>query len=116
MYRIGRGEVMSEKPKKYSIQPITVNGHGINSVLIGCHYQINHGSYMNDELILQLVAELDGGDFPVDSTTASIDYYVADIQLAEADKTYRLIWLFEGKKLEILGVINAYRKTKRKKP
>ena len=107
---------MSEEPKKYEIQQITVNGHAITSVLIGRHYQIKHGSYMNDELILQLVAELDGGDFPVDSTTAGIDYYVADIQLDDAEKPYRIIWLFEGEKLEILGVINAYRKNKGKKP
>ncbi len=107
---------MLKEPKKYSIEPIIVNGNAISSVLIGRHYEIKHGSYMNDELILQLVAELDGGSFPVDSTTAGIDYYVADIQLDEAEKTYRLIWLFEGEKLEILGVINAYRKTTRKKP
>lgn len=69
---------------------------------------------MNDELILRLVAELDGGDFPVDSTTSGVDYYVADIQLDGEEKIYRLIWLFEGEKLEVLGVINAYRKGKRK--
>lgn len=102
---------MSNTPKKYAIQ-ITVNGHAINTVLIGRHYLIRHASYMNDELILQLVAELDGGNFPVDSVTAGVDYYVADVQLDDAEKIYRLIWLFEGEKLEILGVINAYRKGK----
>lgn len=106
---------MPEEPKQYAVQ-ITVNGHSINSVLIGPHYLIKHGSYMNDELILMLVAELDGGNFPVDSSTAGVDYYVADIELDDAGKTYRLIWLFEGEKLEVLGVINAYRKSKRKKP
>ena len=106
---------MPEEPKKFAIQ-ITVNGHAINSVLIGRHYQKKHGSYMNDELILRLVTELDGGNFPVDSATAGIDYYVADIQLDDAEKTYRLIWLFEGERLEVLGVINAYRKSKRKEP
>lgn len=76
---------MSIEPKKYSIEPITVNGNAINSVLIGRHYEIKHGSYMSDELILQLVAELDGGDFPVDSSTSGVDYYVADIQLDEEE-------------------------------
>lgn len=103
------------EPKKYPIG-ITVNGHTITMVLIGRHYLKKHASYMNDDLILRLVAELDGGNFPVDSTTAGIDYYVADVQLNDIEKPYRLIWLFEGEKLEVLGVINAYHREKRKKP
>lgn len=100
-----------DKPKRYNIQ-IAVNGQEIRSVLIGRHYLIKHSSYMDDELILRLVTELDGGSFSVDSSTAGIDYYVADIQLHDVNKIYRLIWLFEGEKLEVLGVVNAYRKVK----
>ena len=106
---------MPDQPKKYTVA-ITVNGLGITTVLIGRHYLKKHAAHINDDLILQLVAELDGGDFSVDSTTAGIDYYVADVQLNDSEKTYRLIWLFEGEKLEVLGVINAYRRGKRKKP
>lgn len=105
---------MSDKPKRYPLS-ITVNGHAIRTVLIGRHYLKKHAAYMNDELILKLVAELDGGNFPVDSTTAGIDYYVADVEFDD-EKIYRLIWLFEGEKLEVLGVINAYRRGKGKKP
>ena len=115
MYSNFGGVRMPEEPRKYPIE-ITVNGYAISSVLIGRHYLKKHGSYMNDELILKLVAELDGGDFPVDSTTAGINDYVADIQLDDTEKIYRLIWLFEGENLEVLGVINAYRRKKRKKP
>lgn len=71
---------------------------------------------MNDQLILKLVKFLDGGSFAVDSTTDGIDYYVADVMLDDPRKIYRLIWIFEGENLEILGVINAYRRKKKGKP
>ena len=70
---------------------------------------------MNDEIILQLVAALDGHDFPVDSITNEVEYFVADIELDEAGKVYRIIWLFEGERMEILGVVNAYRRKRNKK-
>jgi hypothetical protein len=65
---------------------------------------------MNDALILDLITALDGHTFPINSTTDGIDYYVADVELGK--KTYRLIWLFEGERLEVLGVVNAYRRKK----
>lgn len=74
-----------------------------------------HSTSINDELIIELVKALDGHHFPVDSTTDGIDYYVADVKHELAKKTYRIIWLFEGEKLEILGVINAYRTKKKVK-
>ncbi len=104
----------TEKPIKYPLK-LTINGHKISSVLIGRHYVVKHGKYMNDELILRLVATLDGGKFPVDSTTNGTDYYSADVLVEETGKIYRLVWLFEGKLLEVLGVVNAYRRRARKK-
>lgn len=103
---------MPNKPKHYSLE-IVVNGNKINSVLIGRHYLIKHGDYMNDEIILQLVAALDGGTFPMDSATDGIEYFVADVNLGDSSKTFRVIWLFEGEFLEVLGVINAYRRRKK---
>jgi len=52
-----------------------------------------------------------------DSITAGIEYFVSDIQLNAEEKirTYRLIWLFEGELLEIVGVINAFRTRKKQK-
>ena len=103
---------MREKPNKYPVQ-LTVNGNQISSILIGRHYLKKHAAYMDDALILQLVSQLDGKHFKVDSSTDEIEYYVADVEMSGA-KTYRLIWLFEGSRLEVLGVINAYRRKKRK--
>lgn len=102
------------KPIRYKFK-LTVNNHSITEVLIGRHYLEKHSSYMNDEIILQLVGALDGHIFPVDSVTNDIEYFVADIELADSGKVYRIIWLFEGEKMEILGVVNAYRRKRSNK-
>ena len=47
--------------------------------------------------------------------TNKIEYFVADIELGDLGKVYRIIWLFEGEKMEILGVVNAYRRKRSKK-
>ena len=103
---------MKEKPTRHSVN-LTVNGNSIRTVLIGRHYLIKHSSYMNDALILDLVAALNGHSFPIDSTTDGVDYYVADVEIKPDERVYRIIWLFEGEKLEVLGVINAYRRSKK---
>ncbi len=103
---------MVEKPTQYIVDLI-INGHSITTVLIGRHYLLKHGSYMNDALILDLVTALDGHMFPVDSTTNGVDYFVADVEIEPNRKIYRIIWLFEGESLEVLGVVNAYRRQKK---
>jgi hypothetical protein len=104
----------SEKPTQHELH-LKINNIGVQTVLVGRHYLEKHSSYMNDELILDLVASLDGGSFPVDSITDGTEYFVADVEWGDPLKVYRLIWLFEGEKLEILGVVNAYRRTPKKK-
>lgn len=67
---------------------------------------------------MQLVLSLDGKNFETDSSTKGIEYFVSDIQIQNEErkaKAYRLIWLFEGEYLEIIGVINAFRISKIKK-
>jgi hypothetical protein len=46
---------------------------------------------MNDKMILQLVAALDGHIFPVDSVTNDIEYFVTDVELVDSGKVYRII-------------------------
>jgi hypothetical protein len=102
------------KPNEYSLS-LSVNGRSIRKVLIGRHYLEKHGHYMSDELILELVMALDGESFPVDSVTGGIEYYAADVVHMAPEgrrKVYRLIWLLEGHDMEVLGVINAYRRRK----
>lgn len=101
-----------KQPKQYAID-VTINKHKVRKVFIGRHYELKHGHYMNDDLILSLVKLLDNRNFPVDSITKEIEYYVADIEYGAPMKVYRLIWLFEGEMLEVIGVINAYRRRKK---
>ena len=82
--------MINQSPSRYKLY-LTVNGNEIQTVLIGRHYIDKHGSYMNDDLILDLVATLDGGNFPPDSTTDGIEYFVADIEWGQPPKVYRLI-------------------------
>ena len=103
---------MSNKPNEYHLE-VNINGNKVKKVLIGRHYLKKHSSYMNDALILELVMALNGQTFPVDSSTNDTDYFVADIQMESNNKIYRIIWLFEGESLEVLGVINAYRRLKK---
>jgi hypothetical protein len=104
---------LNKKPTEHHLG-VTVNGNKVTKVLIGRHYLKKHSSYMSDALILDLVMALNGHSFPMDSSTDGIEYYVADIQMESNGKTFRIIWLFEGKSLEVLGVINAYRRSKKK--
>jgi hypothetical protein len=100
------------------LKPIQINEILIRKIIIGKHYREKHGQSMNDELIIQLVCSLDGKKFIPDSTTQGIDYFATDIQhrdLKNQLKVYRLVWLFEGQRLEIIGVINAFRVNKKRK-
>ncbi len=102
---------------KYEEYPISieVNHHQIKLLRIGYHYLEKHSSYMNDELILELVYMLNGHSFKVDSLTKDIEYFVADVEHGDSPKIYRLVFLIEGEQLEILGIVNSYRrKTGRK--
>ena len=98
---------------------IIVNGNRISKVRIGAHYLLKHGHYLNDQKILDLVQALDGETFEMDSKTDSISYYAADVMQIDTDskkRIYRIIWIFEGDAIDVLGVVNAYRrKTKVKK-
>ncbi len=104
---------MTRTPTKYPLS-VVINGKQVRTVLIGRHYLIKHSSYMNDAIILGLVEALDGLTFPVDSTSKGIEYFAADILEETSKKIYRLVWFFENDRLEILGVVNAYRRHTRK--
>ena len=98
--------------------PIKVNNITVKGIIIGQHYKDKHSESINDEIVMMLVLSLDEKLFDPDSTSKGIEYYVTDIQLKNEEakiKYYRLIWLFEGDHLEIIGVINAFRVKKAKK-
>jgi len=81
--------------REYMLQ-ITVNRHEIKAVRIAKHYELKHGHYLNDTLILELVQSLDGEEFQADSKSKGIEYFAADVVHIGTDtkkKIYRLIWI-----------------------
>lgn len=106
--------IAMKRPNEYRIS-VTINNNKIIKVLIGRHYELKHGKYINDDLILSLIKLLDGKTFLVDSTSKGIEYYAADIEFGFPLKVYRLIWLFEGDVFQIIGIINVYRRRRKVK-
>lgn len=96
--------------REYKIDRIYVNNIAIDVVIIDSHYEIKHSSYMNDELILLLVRELDGRLELPEYTDGKYKYYSSLV--FNGTKKYRLVWLLEDTKLYI-GIINAYRDRRR---
>jgi hypothetical protein len=101
------------KPRQttYKIDPIVVNEIKVIQVVIDLHYQEKHFDYMNDELILRLVKELDGRREVPETKAGQYSYFATLIELDE--KQYRLIWLLEDHAIYI-GVVNAYRDRRRR--
>ncbi len=60
-----------------------------------------------DKLLMKKVEDLRGRGLSYQA--------IADIELADSEKVYRIIRLFEGEKMEVLGVVNAYRRKRSKK-
>ncbi|PWU19510.1 MAG: hypothetical protein C5B49_05680 [Bdellovibrio sp.] len=101
---------MEPKQRKYTIDPIIVNGIQIVQVVIDPHYEEKHQRYMNDELILELVKELNGRNELPESTTGRYSYFATLIELGQ--RQFRLIWLLENHAIYV-GVVNAYRDRRR---
>jgi hypothetical protein len=93
--------------RNYKIN-ITINNRTIKNVVIDPHYELKHASSINDDVILELVHLLDGGDFSPETISKGFEYYTTD-KLALKGKNYRLIWLLEDDQIYI-GIINAYRR------
>ena len=92
--------------RTYNIDSITVNGVKVVQVVIDPHYEEKHHAYMNDELILKLVRELDGQRQLPDAKTDQYSYFATLIEFER--RRYRLIWLLEDHAIYI-GVVNVYR-------
>jgi hypothetical protein len=92
--------------RHYEIDSIFINDRSISEVVIDSHYENKHTDYIDDNLILILVSQLDGGyELPVD-VKDDFSYFVKVIEVNK--KYYRLIWLLENK-YNYIGIINAFR-------
>lgn len=74
----------------YRIKPIIINGKKIVQVVIDPHYQIKHSGSINDELILKLVAELDGRRELPETKQGVYAYFATLIELDGKQYRYNL--------------------------
>ena len=89
---------------EFTIKPIIVNGQVIKKVIVDQH--VRKHPDITDDMILDLVRELDGGEYRPDDVKPPFEYYVTLERLGE--KQYRMIWLLEQDEIYI-GVITVYR-------
>jgi hypothetical protein len=87
---------------------LVVNDRPIHQVVIDDHYEKTHSESITDEIILALVAKLDGKTFESDDSDEGYEYFKTD-PIEHNGKNYRLIWLLKNDCL-FIGVINAYRR------
>ncbi len=92
--------------RTYKIDPIIINEEIYSEVIIDPHYELKHSEHINDELILSLVALLDGSENLPEEVKGSFNYFVKI--LVFKSRAYRLVWLLEEGKLYI-GVVNVFR-------
>ena len=95
---------MTERPE-YSIK-LRVNGRVLSRVVIDQHYRKKHDD-LDDKLILDLVAQLDQGNFPIESRLEEFEYFRVE-PVHWDKKVYRLV-LVLCIHADYLGVVNAFR-------
>jgi len=90
---------------EYPLQ-LGINGRTLNRVIIDQHYRLQHPE-VTDQLILDLVKQLNGQDFPIERIQGEFEYFRAE-PVFYNEKPYRLILLLcMGD--DCLGVVNAFR-------
>ena len=90
---------------------VTINGRRLRRVIIDQHYRGKHGAVVNDDLILELVAELNGQTFPVQAQRGDFQYFAVEPIYRERSP-YRLVLVICITD-DYLGVINAFRVKRR---
>lgn len=97
--------------RAYKIKSIFINSIRLNKVVIDPHYELKHSEFINDELILDLVKQLDGRQESPVEVDGAYSYYATLIEFEGMQ--YRLVWLLEDKAIYV-GVVNAYRDRRKK--
>jgi hypothetical protein len=85
---------------------LKINGRVFSQVVIDQHYRISHPE-MTDKMILNLVKELSGQDFPIEITKGDYEYIRVEPVFYDS-KPYRLILLLCAVS-DFVGVVNAFR-------
>ena len=91
--------------REYLISPILINGSSIQKLVIDPHID-KHADHIDDELVKEIVAHLNGGHYrPVDEEDG-FSYFAT--MLKHSGSWYKLVWLLEDEKLYI-GVITVFK-------
>jgi hypothetical protein len=98
------GNLIHVMRDEFTIKPISVNGRTITKVIVDPH--VRKHPDVTDDMILDLVRQLDGGEFRPEDIKPPFEYFVTLEYLAE--KQYRMVWLLEQDEIYI-GVITVYR-------
>src|SRR5437879_12772039 len=102
---------MNESHKEKVPYPcdLKIRDRQVDWIVISQHYQIEHSSYMSDELIIKLVKKYLVDDEP---KSVEIDYpwdYLTWEPLIYDDKPYRLIACLHAKQTNFIGIVNCHR-------
>jgi len=102
---------MIKKKDAYRSYPLRksliINNREIKEVIISSHYEEKHSDYLNDEIILQLVKQLDNKRFETEEQKDNWEYFSYS-PLFYQKKIYKLVWCFESKS-SFLGIRTCYR-------
>jgi len=91
------------------VRNVIFDGNYFNEIWIDPHYEIKHGSSINDDLILDLLQDIEKRTYSEKKRANGYDYYELDVDFHE--KLYRLI-LVVPLHMNYLGVRNVYRRSK----
>jgi hypothetical protein len=89
---------------EFIIKPIKLNGRTITKVIVDPH--VRKHPNVTDDMILDLVRELNGGEFRPEEIKPPFEYFVTLDYLGE--QRYRMVWLLEQDEIYI-GVITVFR-------
>jgi len=88
---------------------LVINKQKLTRLIIDPHYEKGHGSYVNDELIWELVQKLNNHTFfpdPPKRESAYQYFTIEDIQ--HKDKSYCLVWCWKKESKKYIGIVNCY--------
>lgn len=103
--------ILNSMRREYKIAPMLVNGRPIEKVVIDPHVD-KHRDHINDEIILEVVSHLNGGDFSPVSEEDGFSYFANVIKHSE--RWYKIVWLLEEQSV-YLGVITIFKDRREKK-
>jgi len=78
--------------REYPIPHIKVNGILIEKIIIDDHVD-KHADHIDDSLILNVIAKLDGQVFKSVSIQDEFEYFMTKVK--NEDKWYKLVWLLQ---------------------